>query len=177
MRAETPSSKVTEWALEFDPEFGRELASNPEFSEKIFAIGRGGKKPRKDLATWADAKPYMAFFFDKFFAIEEEYPEKFDKSDIVTTLTRFIETYDENDDMNTWFEKVKAIAESLGYTADMKAYKADPEAFRGNVADTSMFIRVAVTGKTNAPDLYTVMQIIGRDATISRINAMIERLK
>ena len=177
MSASDVTKKVTEWALEFDPEFGAELAANPEMSEKIFAIGRGGKKPRKDLATWADAKPYMAFFFDKFFSIEEEYPEKFDKSDIITTLTKFVETYDESDDMNTWFEKVKAIAESLGYTSDMKAYKADPGAFRGNVADTSMFIRVAVTGKTNAPDLYTVMQIIGRDATICRINAMIERLK
>ena len=177
MSASDVTQKVTEWALEFDPEFGAELAANPEMAEKIFAIGRGGKKPRKDLATWADAKPYMAFFFDKFFSIEEEYPEKFDKSDIITTLEKFVETYDEADDMNTWFEKVKAIAESLGYTADMKAYKADPDAFRGNVADTSMFIRVAVTGKTNAPDLYTVMQIIGRKATISRINAMIERLK
>ncbi len=177
MSASDVTKKVTEWALEFDPEFGAELAANSEMAEKIFAIGRGGKKPRKDLATWADAKPYMAFFFDKFFSIEEEYPEKFDKSDIITTLTKFIETYDEGDDMNTWFEKVKAIAESLGYTSDMKAYKADPDAFRGNVADTSMFIRVAVTGKTNAPDLYTVMQIIGRDATICRINAMIERLK
>ena len=177
MSASDVTQKVTEWALEFDPEFGAELTANPEMAEKIFAIGRGGKKPRKDLATWADAKPYMAFFFDKFFSIEEEYPEKFDKSDIITTLEKFVETYDEADDMNTWFEKVKSIAESLGYTADMKAYKADPDAFRGNVADTSMFIRVAVTGKTNAPDLYTVMQIIGRKATISRINAMIERLK
>ena len=177
MTAKDVTEKVTAWALEFDPEFGTALAKDPEFTEKIFAIGRGGKKPRKDLATWADAKPYMSFFFDEFFKIEEEYPEKFDREDIIATLEKFTAAYDENDDMNAWFEKVKAIAESLGYTSDMKAYKADPEAFRGNVADISMFIRVAVTGKTNAPDLYTVMQIIGRDATLSRIGAMIERLK
>ena len=177
MTAKDVTEKVTAWALEFDPEFGTVLAKDPEFTEKIFAIGRGGKKPRKDLATWADAKPYMSFFFDEFFKIEEDYPEKFDREDIIATLEKFTAAYDENDDMNAWFEKVKAIAESLGYTSDMKAYKADPEAFRGNVADTSMFIRVAVTGKTNAPDLYTVMQIIGRDATLSRIGTMIERLK
>ena len=177
MTAKDVTEKVTAWALEFDPEFGTALAKDPEFTEKIFAIGRGGKKPRKDLATWADAKPYMSFFFDEFFKIEEDYPEKFDREDIIATLEKFTAAYDENDDMNAWFEKVKAIAESLGYTSDMKAYKADPEAFRGNVADTSMFIRVAVTGKTNAPDLYTVMQIIGRDATLSRIGTMIERLK
>lgn len=177
MSAEDVTEKITEWALEFDPEFGAELAKDKEFAEKIFAIGRGGKKPRKDLATWADAKPYMGFFYDKFFKIEDEYPENFDKNDIIAALTKFTETYNEADDMNTWFDKVKAIADSLGYASDMKAYKADPTAFKGNVADISMFIRVAVTGKMNAPDLYTVMQIIGKEKTLARINSMIEKLR
>jgi glutamyl-tRNA synthetase len=79
--------------------------------------------------------------------------------------------------MNEWFEKVKAIATELGYAADMKAYKATPEAFRGSVADISAFIRVAVTGKQNAPDLYTVMQILGEERTRARIEAQIENLK
>ena len=176
MSAEDVNEKITEWALEFDPEFGKCLAADKCFSEKIFAIGRGGKKPRKDLATWADAKPYMGFFFDEFFKVEDEYPESFDKADIIATLEKFCETYDYSDDMNVWFDKVKAIADSLGFASDMKAYKADPAAFKGSVADISMFIRVAVTGKQNAPDLYTVMQIIGKEKTIERINAMIKSL-
>ena len=77
--------------------------------------------------------------------------------------------------MNAWFEKIKAIAEGIGFASDMKAYKANPEAFGGNVADVSMFIRVAVTGKTNAPDLYTVMQILGYDEVIARIDAMLAK--
>ena len=177
MDAKTVTEKVTEWALAFDPDFGRALATDPAFTESIFAIGRGGKKPRKDLATWTDAKPYMGFFFDEFFTVEDEYPEQFAKTDIVATLEKFIESYDEADDMNAWFDKVKAIADSLGYASDMKAYKADPAAFRGNVADISMFIRVAVTGKQNAPDLYTVMHILGREKTLTRIKAMIDSLK
>ncbi len=177
MTAGEVTDKVTAWALEFDPEFGAELASDREFAEKIFAIGRGGKKPRKDLATWVDAKPYMGFFYDKFFKIENEYPESFDKADIIATLERFAESYDYADDMNTWFDKVKAIADSLGFASDMKAYKADPTVFKGSVADISMFIRVAVTGKQNAPDLYTVMQIIGKEKTLERINNMIASLK
>ena len=176
MDAKSVTEKVTAWALEFDPEFGKALDADHDFAEKIFAIGRGGKKPRKDLATWADAKPYMGFFYDGFFAIEDEYPENFDKADIKATLENFLETYDENDDMNTWFDKVKAIADSLGFSSDMKAYKQTPEAFKGSVADTSMFIRVAVTGKQNAPDLYTVMQIIGKEKTAERINKMIKAL-
>ncbi len=177
MSAETVAERVTAWALEFDPEFGAALSRDKSFTEAIFAIGRGGKKPRKDLATWADAKPYMGFFFDGFFKVEEEYPESFDKSDIIATLEKFTETYDENDDMNTWFDKVKAIADALGYASDMKAYKAEPEKFKGNVADISMFIRVAVTGKQNAPDLYTVMQIIGKEKTLKRISNMIASLR
>ena len=176
MSADEVYNKVLVWAEQYDSEFASELKNNEELSKSAFAIGRGGKKPRKDLTTWRDAKPYMGFFFDKYFTIEDEYPENFDKADINNTLTKFIEGYNYSDDMNTWFDKIKAIADSLGYASDMKAYKADPTAFKGNVADISMFIRVAVTGKMNSPDLYTVMQIIGREKTISRINNMIDKL-
>ena len=78
--------------------------------------------------------------------------------------------------MNVWFDKIKELASSLGFAAYMKEYKATPEAFKGSVADVSMFIRVAVTGKMNAPDLYTVMQILGKENVIARINSMIEKL-
>ena len=102
---------------------------------------------------------------------------KVNAEDIKKTLSSFLETYNYADDMNTWFGKVKAIAESLGFASDMKAYKASPEAYKGNVADISAFIRVAVTGKQNAPDLYTVMHILGREKSLARIKAMIDSLK
>ena len=176
MSAAEVTEKVTEWALAFDPEFGAVLAKDPAYAKEIFAIGRGGKKPRKDLATWADAKPYMGFFYDEFYRIEDAIPESFQQADITAALQAFIACYDEADDMNTWFEKVKAIARDLGFADDMKAYKADPAAFKGSVADISMFLRVAVTGKQNAPDLYTVMHILGRERTLARINATIASL-
>ena len=78
--------------------------------------------------------------------------------------------------MNAWFEKIKDIADMLGYASDMKAYKLNPEAYKGNVSDISMFIRIAVTGKLNSPDMYTVMQILGCKAVTERINAMINSL-
>ena len=156
--------------------FGKLLESNPEFAKAIFAIGRGGKKPRKDLTTWADAKAYMGFFFDELFTIEDAYEEKYDRADIKATLEKFLATLDMADDSNVWFEKIKAIGAELGYTADMKAYKADPAAFKGSVADVSMFIRVAVTGKLNSPDMYSVIQILGRDRVSARIENMINSL-
>ena len=174
MSAKEVTEQVTAWALQFDPEFGEKLARDPAFTESIFAIGRGGKKPRKDLATWADAKPYMGFFFDG--KQEDAYPHDFDRADIKVALEKFLATFDIADDMNTWFEKIKAIAREIGYADDMKAYKASPEEYRGSIADVSMFLRVAVTGKMNAPDLYTVMQILGKCNTVCRIESMIERL-
>ena len=176
MTAEEVTEKVTAWAQAYDPDFGALLAADPAYTTAIFAIGRGGKKPRKDLATWADAKPYMGFFFDEIFAVEDAYDEKFDKSDIKAALEGFLADYDANDDMNVWFEKIKAVARAIGYADDMKAYKADPTAFRGSVADVSMFLRVAVTGKLNSPDMYAVMQVMGDARVRARIEAMINSL-
>ena len=176
MTAEEVYEKVLAWAKNFDAEFAVELESDADFAKKILAIGRGGKKPRKDIATWVDVKPYMGFFYDKYFEMIDAYTEGFDKEDIKKTLVSFLETYDANDEMNVWFDKIKKIAEDLGFASDMKAYKANPEAFKGNVADISSFIRVAVTGKQNAPDLYTVMQIIGEEKTRARIENAINAL-
>ena len=168
-------SLLTEWAKEFDPEFAQQLEADPDFATAILAIGRGGKKPRKDIATWKEAKPYMGFFYDCYLE-KPMFDEKFSKKTVCDALQKFLDHFDIADDSGVWFDKVKAITEEMGFTTDMKAYKADPDAFPGTVADVSTFIRQAVTGKTNSPDLYTVMQILGYDKTVERIKAVIETL-
>ncbi len=176
LTAEEVYDKLLPWAEQYDPEFASVLAADKAKAIRILSIGRGGKKPRKDLATWADAKPYMALFYDEFFSVYDEYPENFDKECISGALKKFLETYDFSDDMNLWFEKVKKIADEMGFASDMKAYKANPESYKGNVADISSFIRVAVTGKRSSPDMYEVMQILGNDTVVSRINDAIAKL-
>jgi len=166
---------LLEWAKEFDPDFGAKLEADPEYATKILAIGRGGKKPRKDMAVWKEAKAYMGFFYDEYLETPV-FDAKFDKATVVDALGRFLAAFDIADDSNTWFEKVKTITTDMGFTTDMKAYKADPAAFPGTVADISTFIRLAVTGKTNSPDLYTVMQILGYDRTCQRIRDTIAAL-
>ncbi len=166
---------LTQWAQEFDPEFGALLAEDPDYATRILAIGRGGKKPRKDLAVWKDAKPYMGFFYDQYLEAPE-FDGKFAPGVIAEVLNRFLASFDITDDSGIWFEKVKAITTDMGFTTDMKAYKANPDAFPGTVADVSTFIRLAVTGKTNSPDLYTVMQILGKDRAVARISAALNRL-
>ncbi len=175
MDAKKVTSLLTEWAKEFDPDFGAKLEADPAYAESILAIGRGGKKPRKDLAVWKDAKPYMGFFYDEYLAVPQ-FDEKFDKAVVLDALTRFLQKFDISDDANTWFSKVKEITADMGFTADMKAYKADPTAYKGTVADISTFIRQAVTGQTNSPDLFTVMQILGYDRTVARIQAVMNTL-
>ena len=175
MDAEKVYTLLVEWAEEFDKCFATAMKEDPEFTKQILAIGRGGKKPRKDLAVWKDAKEYMSFFYDEYL-VPPVYDEKFDKALVRDVLDRFLKVFDIADDATVWFNKVKEITEAVGFTTDMKAYKADPTAFPGTVADISTFIRQAVTGKINSPDLYSVMQILGYDKTVERINATIAKL-
>ena len=176
MDAETVYSRFLEWCEEFDPEFAALVKENADCERAVVSIGRGGKKPRKDYGTWVELREYSELFYDGCFKVVDEYPENFAKSDIKAALSKFLESFDTSDDQNVWFEKIKAVASSLGYAADMKDFKANPENYKGSVADISMFIRIAVTGKMNSPDMFTVMQILGEDRVRARIASMIEKL-
>ena len=175
MTAETAYDLLVEWAKEFDADFAAKLEADPDYTKSILAIGRGGKKPRKDLATWKEAKPYMGFFYDEYLEAPV-FDEKFDAALVKTVLEKYLAAYDTSDDSNGWFTKVKAITEEVGFTTDMKAYKADPSAFPGTVADVSTMLRVAITGKTNSPDLYTVTRILGEERMTQRVQAAINSL-
>ncbi len=165
-----------EWAKEFDSDFAQLLERDESYATAIFSIGRGGKKPRKDFGALGEVKAYMGFFYDELFEVTEQLDEKYDKADVKKILIDFAENYDENDDQNVWFDKVKAVGEALGYVSDMKAYKASPESFKGNVADVSSFIRLSVTGRLNSPDMYEVMKILGKDRVVKRLKAFAEKL-
>lgn len=176
MSADEVFELSSEWAKEFDTELFSLFDRDPEYAKRILAIGRGGKKPRKDLTTWKDVRPYVSLFYDELFTRTANMPEQFDKEDIKKALAAFCETYDENDDNSAWFDKVKNVADSLGFAADMKAYKANPEAFKGSVADISSFIRIALTGAVNSPDMCEIMHIIGKERSLARIKETIRSL-
>ncbi len=169
--AEQIYNGVTEWADEFDTEFATLLKRDPEYAKAVFAIGRGGKKPRKDFGAWGEVKAYMGFFYDELFSVTETLPEGTDLSDVEKILCNFAGVYSEDDAQDVWFEKIKQIGASLYYASDMKAYKADPEAFKGSVADVSSFIRLAVTGRLNSPDMYEVMKVLGEVTVKTRLLA------
>ena len=175
MTAQQVYDAVCDWAREYDRPFYELLAADPAYAIRVLSIGRGGKKPRKDLATWKDVRPYMSFFYDELFA-SEGFDARFDPAVVRSALEKFLAVYDPADDANAWFDKVKAVTTEIGFAADMKAYRASPEAYPGSVADVSGFLRVALTGRSSSPDLYTVMQLLGAERTGRRLRTAAESL-
>ena len=176
MTADEVYDEIVKWAKEYDSELYDLFTRDADYAKRILSIGRGTAKPRKDLCIWKDVKPYVALFYDELYKIEADYPDTFDKEDIKKALTMFVETYNENDDANEWFAKLKVIAESLGFAPETKLYKKNPDDYKGHVGDISMFVRIALTGKTNSPDMYEVMNILGKERSLARINNAIANI-
>ena len=175
MSAEEVYAGVSEWAKEYDPDFYSLISRDPAFTTAIFAIGRGGKKPRKDFACWAEVKDFISYFFEETFAMDEnEYPANVSAEDRTAILSEYAQNYKTEPDNNAWFETVKNLSEKLGFTSDMKAYKADPTAFKGSVADVSTVIRVAITGRQNSPDLFAICNLLGEDTVKARISVQVK---
>ncbi len=167
--AEEIYNGTVDWAKKFDTDFYNILTSSPDYAKSILSIGRGGKKPRKDFAVFADVKPYMDFFYDSLFNPDYTYPENIKKADIERILDVYPSLYDENKDQSEWFDDLKALAEKLGFASEMKAYKQEPEKYSGHVGDVAMVLRVAITGKQQSPDTYCVMKIMGKARVTERI--------
>ena len=105
-----------------------------------------------------------------------ELPETLNPADAAAILTKYATVYNPAEDKDTWFATVKSICEELGFCPDVKAYKQSPESYKGHVGDVSSFIRLAITGKLNSPDLYTVMQILGKERSLARLDAFTQSL-
>ena len=142
--------------------------------KKVLALimGVGGKKRRKDFACAAQAVKLMSYFYGD--TPKSVDAQRFDGDTLKSVLKSFMLTYNENDDCSAWFEKVKQTAAENGFAADMKAYKAAPESFKGNVSDVAEMLRIALTGRANTPDLWTIMQILGKEKTMRRLTAAAE---
>ena len=131
-------------------------------------MGTSGKKRRKDFVTAKQAMEEIGYFFG---ACKQKDAYRVDDATRNAILDGFLVSYDINNDAQVWFSNVKALAASLGYAAEMRDYKANPEAYKGNVSDVAEVLRIAVTGRANSPDLWTIMQILGEERTRERILA------
>lgn len=172
--AEKVLEDVLNWSNIYDKDLYELLNRDKEYALKIFGIERGNVKPRKDIAKWSDVKDSIIYMFDDRFLtsnIEYEYQKVTDEDEIKKIVsTYFDKYYDENDDKQTWFNKMKDLSEELGYAREVKEYKNNPDSYKGHVGDISTVIRVKVTGRANTPDLYEILQVLGKESILKRVN-------
>ncbi len=167
---------MKEWADEFGTDAQKAYFADKEYACKVLALcmGVGAKKRRKDFVCAKQATEFISFFFDEAFA--PTYAYRFDKETVKKVLQGFRAAYAYADDSAAWFDKVKAVAAAQGFATDMKAYKANPESYPGSVADAAEMLRVAITGLVNTPDLWTIMQILGEERSLARLDKAIAAL-
>lgn len=177
MTAEKVYGLVTDWAKEYDKEIYSLFSENPEKAKAILNIDRENSKPRKDIACFDEVRQYVAFFYNSLYTPDFSLPEHINKADAVEILTKYKELYSQSDSKDDWFNKIKDLCTQCGYTPNVKEYKQNPDGFKGHVGDVSTVIRIAVTSRTNTPDLYYIMQILGKDEVLTRIDNAINSYK
>ena len=111
--------------------------------------------------------------FDDLYVPCFELPENIQKADALAFLESYKAVYSADDDKQEWFNKIKAIAPTLGFAAETKEYKANPDAYKGSAGDLSTVLRLAITGRRNTPDLCSIMQVLGQDEVINRIDTIL----
>jgi len=169
-------NRTLEYASKYDEEFKDILEKYPEYSKDIFNIEREQKKPRKDYEKFSDVKGQVWYMYDELFDkyVSEygyDYQSITDKEEIKNIINTYIDKYyDENDDKDTWFNKVKELSENLGYAGNMKDYKENPNNYKGSVADVSTVIRVSLTTRSQTPDLYEILKLLGKDRIRNRFD-------
>ena len=171
MTAKEVYEKSLDWANRHDEELSKML-EDKEYSLKVLGIERGNTKPRKDIAKWSDVKENIIYMYDdKFLNEEQEYPYQVinDQNDINKILDLYIEKYyNPEDDKQTWFNKIKELAGEMGYAEEVKEFKANPGMYKAHVGDVSTVLRIALTGRTNTPDMYEIMAVLGKTSMQKR---------
>lgn len=165
---------LKEWAEKFRPDLAF-VFEDREYLEKILDIGRSGQKPRKDHIFASQIIENTGYFFDSMFKIEDPLPDEA-AADASVILSRYLDTYCHDDDQETWFSKIRAIASDLGYAAKPKDYKKHPEEYKGHVGHVSTVIRIALMGRSQSPDVWEIQQILGEDRTRGRIRSFIDNI-
>ena len=159
-------SEGLEWAEEYDKDLAELMKTHAEFTKNILNIERTGTKVRKDIAKWSELRDNLEYLYDEVFfekEHEDEWQSVTDKAEIKAIIDEYMKVYDVDDDKDTWFGKMKDVAEKLGYAREVKEYKQNPENYKGHVGDISTVIRVALTGRKNTPDLYEILKNLGTE--------------
>lgn len=165
------------WSKEFDFELYNSIEKDRNYTLNILNIGRTTEKPRKDYSKWSDVKPVISFYYDELFEKDllngYKLPTNVSFDVAKDIVLGFSKTYRFDDEKEAWFEKIKELAEELGFAKEMKQYKASPSSYKGHVGDVAMVIRVALTNRFNTPDLFDIMKVMGEKRVFERLQRLI----
>lgn len=168
--------KLTEWAKEFNNGFYGILTKDEAYTKSVLAIDRDVPKPRKDISKWSEAEDYFSYFYDELYKKDYTLPDGIAAEDAVCFLERYRDIYDTADDRQQWFEKIKTVAPEIGFAAETKQYKTEPEKYKGHAGDLSTVLRIAITGRRNTPDLCSIMKVLDKERCLERINDAIKEI-
>ncbi len=166
-----------EWSKKYSETLKNIIEKDKTYYTNILNIEREKEKPRKDIAKYSDIEELIWYMYDDiYYNKEKEYEWKniTDKKEINIILNTYIDNYIDLSSQENWFNKVKEMCDKLGYASNMKEYKKNPEMYKGNVADVSTVLRVALTSKSMTPDLYEIMKLFGKDRVINRYKKIAE---
>ena len=169
MSADSVFDRVIGWAQQYDSELYGLFSANPDKARAILNIDRENPKPRKDLAKWSEVKDYVSYMYNELYKESFDLPENINENDAAAIIESYKKVVAAADDKQTWFDKIKELCEPLGFTPNVKEYKQNPDAFKGHVGDVSTVIRIALTGRTNTPDLHSIIAILGDSEVQSRL--------
>ncbi len=177
MKADEVFALSYEWAKKYHPQLAALYEQDKAYATAVLNIDRENKKPRKDIAKWSDIPDYISYMFDETFIPCYDLSGNATPELAVQVLEKYMGIVDIGDDKDTWFEKIKSICEPCGCTPNVKEFKQNPTAFKGHVGDVSTVIRVALTGRTNTPDLFAITALLGEKRVKQRLNAAFEYYK
>ncbi len=177
MTAQQVYEFVTAWAKDYNEKLYNLFVADSEKATAILNIDRDNPKPRKDIACWEEVENYVSFFYNELYNADYTIPENINKEDAIEILTKYKDVYSKDDTKEEWFNRIKELCSDCGFTPNVKEYKQNPDAFKGHVGDVSTVIRVAITSRTNTPDLYYILQILGVDEVMRRIDDAINSYK
>ena len=177
MSADEVFNQSYKWAKEFDTELAALYEKDTDYAKAVLNIDRGNKKPRKDIAKWSDIPDYISYMYDETFEECYDLTGNATPELAVEALTLYKDVFSIDDDKDTWFEKIKSICEPVGCTPNVKEFKQNPDAYKGHVGDVSTIIRVALTGRTNTPDLYSITALLGSERVKARLEKAISYYK
>lgn len=175
MKAEDVYNQTVAWANEYDKDFASILEKYKDLSINALNIDREIERPRKDIGAYSEVKSLYSYFYNELLNREEllNFDSKFTNETIKEFLTEYLKAMNLDVTKEEWFALIKEVAGRCGFALDNKAYKANPQDFKGNVADACAIIRVAVTGRNQTPDLYSIMKVLGEEEVKGRINFVI----